>query len=38
VFFVGAIPRLYNGDLRQLRGELRECLEAAVKVDGEEKT
>jgi hypothetical protein len=38
VFSVGAAPRLYNEDLRQLRGELRESLEAAVKDDGEGKT
>jgi hypothetical protein len=36
VFSVGAILRLYNEDLRQLR-ELREFLEAAFKDDGEEK-
>jgi hypothetical protein len=28
----------YNENLRQLRGELRESLEAAVKDDGVEKT
>jgi hypothetical protein len=30
VFSVGAAPRLYNEDLKQLRGELRGSLEAAV--------
>jgi hypothetical protein len=38
VFSVGAAPRLYNKDLRQLRGELRESLATAVEDDGEEKT
>jgi hypothetical protein len=38
VFSVGSAPRLYNEDLRQLRGELRESLETAVEDDGEEKT
>jgi hypothetical protein len=30
--------RLYNKDLRQLREELRESLEMAVKDDGEDTT
>jgi hypothetical protein len=30
VFSVGPASRLYNEDLRQLRGELRESLETAV--------
>jgi hypothetical protein len=38
VFSVGAAPRLYNEDIRQLRGELREFLEMAVEDDGEDKT
>jgi hypothetical protein len=38
VFSVGPDPRLYNEDLRQLRIEFRESLEAAVADDGEEKT
>jgi hypothetical protein len=38
VFSVGAVPRLYNYDFRQLRKELRESLEMAVEDDGEEKT
>jgi hypothetical protein len=38
VFSVGAAPRLYSEDLRQLGGELRESLEAAVEDDGEQKT
>jgi hypothetical protein len=33
VFSVGAATRLYNEDLRQLRGELREYLEVAVEDD-----
>jgi hypothetical protein len=33
VFSVGSTPRLYNEDLRQLRGELRESLEMAVEDD-----
>jgi hypothetical protein len=37
-FLEAAAPRLYNQDLRQLRGELRESLEVAVEDDGEEKT
>jgi hypothetical protein len=37
MFSVGAIPRLYNEDLRQLRGELREFLEAAVEDNGERR-
>jgi hypothetical protein len=38
--FLWSAPRLYeyNEDLRQLRGELRECLEAAVEDVGEENT
>jgi hypothetical protein len=38
VFSVGADPRLYNEDLRQLRGELRESLETADGDDSEEMT
>jgi hypothetical protein len=38
VFSVGAALRLYNEDLGQLRGELKESLEMAVEDDGEEKT
>jgi hypothetical protein len=30
VFSVGAFPRLYNEDLKQLRGELTESPEMAV--------
>jgi hypothetical protein len=30
VFSVGAAPRLYNEDLKQLREELRDSLEMAV--------
>jgi hypothetical protein len=30
-------PRLYNEDLSQLRGELRESLETSLEDDGEEK-
>jgi hypothetical protein len=37
VLSVGAAPRLYNEDLRQLRGELRESLETAVEYDGEKR-
>jgi hypothetical protein len=37
VFSFGAVPRLYDEDLRRVRGEWRESLEAAVKDDGEEK-
>jgi hypothetical protein len=37
VFSGGAVPRLYNEDVRQLREELRESLETAVEDDGEEK-
>jgi hypothetical protein len=33
VFSVGAVPRLYNENLRQLRLELRESLKAAVEDD-----
>jgi hypothetical protein len=33
VFSVGAVPRLYNEDLRQLRRELRESLETTVEGD-----
>jgi hypothetical protein len=36
VFPVGAAPRFYNEDLRQLRGELMESLETAVEEDREE--
>jgi hypothetical protein len=36
VFSVGSAPRLYNEDLRQLRGELRQSLEATVEDDGED--
>jgi hypothetical protein len=35
--YCGSTPRLYNEDLRQLRGEVRKSLEAAVEDDGEEK-
>jgi hypothetical protein len=38
VFSVGASPRLYNEDLRQLRGELKESVKMAVEDDGKEKT
>jgi hypothetical protein len=38
VFSVGVVPRLYNEDLRQLNGDLRESLEMAVEDDVEEKT
>jgi hypothetical protein len=37
VFSVGADPRLYNEDFRQMRGELRVSLETAVEDDGEKK-
>jgi hypothetical protein len=33
VFSVGPAPKLYNKDLRQLRGELRESLEMTVEDD-----
>jgi hypothetical protein len=33
VFSVGAAQKLYNEDLRQLRGELREYLETAGEDD-----
>jgi hypothetical protein len=33
VFFVGAVPGLYNEDFSQLRRELREPLEIAVEDD-----
>jgi hypothetical protein len=30
VFSIGAAPRIYNGDLKHLRGELKEYFEMAV--------
>jgi hypothetical protein len=38
VFSVGAYPRLYNKDLRQLREELMKSLEMLVEDDREEMT
>jgi hypothetical protein len=38
VFSVGAAPRLYNEDLRQLRGEMRGSLETAFEGGEEQKT
>jgi hypothetical protein len=37
VFSVGAAPTIYNEDLRQLRGELRQSFEKAAEDDGEQK-